>query len=148
MAASILLMEDEVDQASILSDALGGWGYDVTIAYEFDDAMAALDHGRFDLLIADIYIKKEGSFGAEGGFLLIGRLRNPQNTGSRAWMRKVPIIAITGAAQFPGQADILKSAKSIGADAAMQKPVKMNDLRRLITELIARNTQDSSSRLA
>ncbi|MCI5716912.1 MAG: response regulator transcription factor [Alistipes sp.] len=65
----VLLAEDERMLAEILADTLGDRGFDVTVAYDGREALAALQRERYDVLVTDIMMPQMD------GYTLVGRLR-------------------------------------------------------------------------
>lgn len=62
MAKKILIVEDEKALASVLSLKLKGAGYETTVLYNGDDALAAIQAGGLDLALIDIMMPKRDGF--------------------------------------------------------------------------------------
>jgi DNA-binding response OmpR family regulator len=62
MAKKILIVEDEKALASVLSLKLKGAGYETTVLYNGDDALAAITAGGLDLALIDIMMPKRDGF--------------------------------------------------------------------------------------
>lgn len=124
----ILILEDDAEIAFNLSELLSEEGHETDWHRTAGEAREALEHGRFDLLICDIYIYKGGKIVADGGLALIGWIRNAVFSESHAWLQGFPIIAISGATSLPGNHNILEIAESVGADYSLRKPVKNIEL--------------------
>lgn len=134
--AHILIMEDDYDQAFLLSEFLSGRGHRVSTTDSGQKALASLNEEKHDLLITDIFIRKGGQMVPDGGLLLISRLRFPGNVGDKAWMRSLPIIAITGGASLPGQSNLMETLKDFGADRTFAKPLELRKLGVAVSELL------------
>ncbi len=134
--ARILIMEDDEDQAFLLSEFLSGEGHTVSTSASGQEALDKLEDEKPDLLITDVFVRKGGTMVPDGGLLLISRVRFPGNTAERAWMRKLPIIAITGGASYPGQANLLTTLEDMGANRSFRKPIDLKELGSAVRELL------------
>ena len=135
--ARILLLEDDEEFAELLKMDLELSDHEVIITDSGSKALDHLTNGHFDLLIADIYIWKEGQVQRDGGLLLTGRLHALRVTNVKDRRGSIPIIVISGAVVRPGQKHILDVAKSLGADAVLAKPFSSEDMHRTIEKLLA-----------
>ena len=136
--ARILLMEDDVDYASMLAEILEVDAHKTKICASASEAWEELQSTRYDLLITDIYVKKDGAFTADGGVTLLGRVRSPRNMTdpATAWLSDLPVLAITGGQAIPGGFDPLIQARDMGANELMRKPVGMDELRQVVDDLL------------
>ncbi len=73
-------------------------------------------------------MKRGGQHIADGGMLLIGRLRKPLKPAELRWWDDLPVIAITGSIVIQGGPNFLSHAETLGADACLRKPIKIADL--------------------
>jgi len=135
-ALNVLLMEDDVDQAMMIKDHIEGSGNRVTVCTNGTDAIALLGDIRFDVVIADIFVKGDGNFVPDGGYLLINRIRQTRRPIARATSARVPIIAISGGYAF-GDINALTSAETMGANISLQKPFSLEDLTDAMTAAVA-----------
>ena len=135
--ARILILEDDMDFVEMLTLDLQREGHEVHVADNGSEAFDMLSKIDFDLLIADIYIWKEGQVQRDGGLLLTGRLHALRVTNVKDRRGSIPIIVISGAVVRPGQKHILDVAKSLGADAVLAKPFSSEDMHRTIEKLLA-----------
>ena len=135
--ARILVMEDDSDFAAMLSGALEGVGHSVVVTGDGSAAMTALRTSRYDLLITDIYVRQDGQSTADGGILLISRIRSPGKAPKFEWMTTMRILAITGARAYRDPTQLTRLAESIGADRALLKPMHLDDLLTTVNELIS-----------
>jgi DNA-binding response OmpR family regulator len=62
MSKKILLVEDEVNIASMISERLGSLGYDLTVTDNASDATSLIQTVEFDLLILDIMLPEGNGF--------------------------------------------------------------------------------------
>ena len=135
--AVILLLEDERAFANNLVRILETESHSVS---HFQDVNDALDHFRafeIDLVIADLFIKKDGQFERQSGLTLISTVRKIISS-------DVPIIAMSGGFsadwhQSPQMAmTAVESSKVVGANVALAKPFHPQKLLNLIEELLDR----------
>ena len=116
----ILIVEDEVELANNITEALSDLDYKVSaIVDNAASALAFLEENEVDLVLMDISLK-----GDEDGLSLTRRLRAEED------FKKLPIIAVTANA-FPD--DRMRAMKA-GCTDYLPKPVSSNDLYRKITE--------------
>lgn len=135
--ARILLLEDDLDFGKLVQTGLEGVGYEVVLCEGATAALKLLEEEDFDLLIADLFIKVDGKMVADGGILLIGRIRAATfSDGVLARHGNMPIVAISGGVHFPLQDSILKIAQSVGATKALAKPFDQDELLRTIEPLL------------
>ena len=136
--AHILVMEDNPEHAAMIVEILESVGHKTLVCADGSSAWEELQRGRYDLLIVDIYVKKDGAFLPDGGVTLLGRVRSPTNRVAEhlRWMVEVPIIAISGGQVIPGGFDPLRQARDLGADALLRKPIKLSDMLEAVAELL------------
>ncbi|MBB94726.1 MAG: response regulator [Rhodobacteraceae bacterium] len=134
--ARILVLEDDADFADLVKLDLEQAGHKVDITDSGTSAFDLITETHYDLLIADIYIWKEGKVQPDGGLLLAGRLHRLRLTESSDPRGTMPIIVMTGAVNRPGQENILKVASSVGADAVLAKPFSSRDLHKTVHKLL------------
>ena len=79
-----------------------------------------------------MFIRPGGRQQTEGGITLLWRVREK----TRLENRRIPVIAITGAQNYPGMEDTLDLMSSLGADAVFEKPFDPSDLADKIGELL------------
>ena len=68
---SILLMDDEFQFCHQMAELLVANGHHIDTAKSASGATELLKHQRYDLLITDIYVYKNGSPASDGGIALI-----------------------------------------------------------------------------
>ncbi len=132
--ASVLILEDEEEFGTLLLQSLEAMGHSVVIRQNATDAIAAYKEGEFDLVVADLIVKVGGRPVPDGGLTLIPSLRRL----ARRAGRYLPIIAISGVTQYPGLSSALDVARTVGADASLEKPFDPADLLALIDDLLTR----------
>lgn len=133
----LLILEDDKNFGELLTIALEGSGYDVTLCSTVEDAGAAIATKTFDLVIADIFIKKDGKLQPDGGIRLIGQLRADQMRSEvPARLSSLPIIAITGAVLKDDPKYFLRVAQQVGADMILAKPFDHKKLLQAIDDLL------------
>ena len=121
--ASILVMEDNAQAGLEISEMLRAAEYEVEWCQNATDAKAAITERRFDLLVVDLYVHKDGHPVSDGGLSVIGWIRasNPHRGIATAF--DVPIVAISGAGSTPGNPYALVTAEAVGANASLAKPL-------------------------
>lgn len=134
-------MEDDPAQAFDLADLLMLEGHDVITVQDGASANEELEGGRFDLLIADLIIRREGQAIPDGGILLIGRLRMAGKLPELAWIDEMPILAVSGSVHNKGMGHALSLANDLGADAILSKPFSSENLLEAVNLLLTEGRQ-------
>jgi CheY-like chemotaxis protein/two-component sensor histidine kinase len=120
----VLVVDDEPDTLEALSAALAGYGARVRTALSTREALASLDRGAVDVLVADIGMP------GEDGYTLVRELRGrPPDRGGR-----IPAAALTAYAR-PVDAE---RALAAGFQVHVAKPVEPGDLAAVIARLAGR----------
>lgn len=91
--AQILLLEDNLVFSQLICASLFEEGHEVVACVDATSAYDAFCGQRFDLVIADIIVRKDGQPVPDGGLSLISKVKRL----CKVHNRKVPIIAISGA---------------------------------------------------
>ncbi|HWD58975.1 MAG TPA: response regulator [Stellaceae bacterium] len=105
----ILLIDDDLLLARVMSRILAAAGHDVLTAHDGERGMALYRDKHPDLVITDIVMP------GQEGIETILTLRRDDNP--------VKIIAISGA-----DSEMLDTARLIGADAILEKPFRAHEL--------------------
>lgn len=132
----ILILEDDTDFAELLKLDLESAGHEVEICESGEAAYERLVEVPFDLLIADVYIWKDGRLRQDGGLLLTGRVKRLYASEAGAGRLRIPVLVISGAIGQPGQTQIPKVARSLGADAVLAKPFTTAELAAELARLL------------
>ncbi|MGQ0547703.1 MAG: response regulator transcription factor [Betaproteobacteria bacterium] len=120
----ILLVEDNPDLRVLLQDALEAAGYAVLAVPEGGAALEAQQRAAADLIVTDLFMP-----GMEG-IETIAELR-------RQYPARIKIIAISGGSRLRGEgADHLAVAREIGADGALKKPFKPEQLVEAVRQVL------------
>jgi DNA-binding response OmpR family regulator len=119
MGPVVLIVEDEKDLVTTYERLLRRQGCSVTAAETLRDGLAALDSGRFALVIADLRLP-------DGSGLDVVRA-------ARECADRPPVIVVTGFAS----AESRREAMDAGATAYMTKPFSALALASLIQEVLA-----------
>ena len=111
----LLLIDDDPDFVEGIKSILTKAKYDVDVAYNPKDGLAALQKKRYDLLLLDIMMGR----GAEG--VMIAR-----KMGRDAKLREIPVLIITGIRE---QIAFLFGSKAlhphfVDVDEMVEKPVE------------------------
>jgi CheY-like chemotaxis protein len=120
-AATVLLVDDDPGIRDILGEALRLAGYRVVTAADGGEALAELERGPVDLIVADLFMPE-----VDG----LELLRSLRRQGSR-----MPVIAISAGGELE-QVHLLQLARALGAARVLQKPVAVADLIGAVRELV------------
>ncbi len=129
----ILILEDNAELVFELTERYETQGYEVTWARGAEEALGILNTIQVDVVIADIFILRDGNHSTDGGITLIGMMRSTQFMPGKKDLSKIPVIAMTGAVRPRGNPNILQVAQTIGARYALEKPVAMEEMDELIS---------------
>ena len=119
MAYKILIIDDDKDILTIISDMLSGYGYEVTTATSAEDAFDLLSKGSYHLLLLDINLPDSD------GFEICKQLRE---------VSTVPVIFFF----LRTSEDDRVTGYSIGGDDYLPKPYSMKELLVRVQALIRR----------
>ena len=120
MSATILHVEDNVSNRMIIRDLLQFNGYRVVEVLDGEEALAAAERERPNLILMDIQLPR------------ISGLEASRRIKARPELRHIPIVALTS---FALSGDDQK-AFAAGCDAYIAKPYKPRELLRLIQGLL------------
>ena len=119
--ASILLVDDDEQFRSMLSESLRREGYDVTEAQDGREGMQLYREHPSDLIVTDLIMpEKEG-------------LETIQEF--RRDYPEAKIIAISGGSRH-GSSDYLKIARTFGARQVLAKPFSRQEILEAITQVL------------
>ena len=121
MSARILLVDDEPDLAQMVSVRLKAAGYEVSTAYDGQEALEKVKESRPDLMILDLMLPKLD------GYKVCRLLKFDERT------RGIPILIFTARAQV----EDVTLATECGADAYLTKPFEAKVLLAKLQELLA-----------
>lgn len=133
----ILLAEDDQELSRIWREYLTTNLYDVTVVDNVADAIVELNETEYDLLITDIYFRRDGTIDKDGGVTLINRVRL-ENIKSPDKSRRIPIIAVTGTAGTLGtfQFNAITTVNYL-IESGLQKPLRLESLLSAVEELLS-----------
>ncbi|MDD5432513.1 MAG: response regulator [Candidatus Omnitrophica bacterium] len=112
MSKKILLIEDEMDQITMVSVRLKANGFKVVFAMDGEEGLKKAAEEKPDLILLDLIIPKID------GFEVSKRLKSEDST------KNIPIIAITAA----GIKDIEQKCRVAGMDDFIAKPYDSMEL--------------------
>lgn len=110
--ASILYVEDNLENRILILRILNAEGYEVIFAEDATEAMTAIENHQLDLILMDINLPDID------GYTLTASLRKNPNTAN------VPIVALTANVM---KGDREKSLEA-GCDGYIQKPIDVDAL--------------------
>ena len=119
--ARILLVDDEPDLAQMVSVRLKAAGYEVSTAYDGQEALEKVKESRPDLMILDLMLPKLD------GCKVCRLLKFDERT------RGIPILIFTARAQV----EDVTLATECGADSYLTKPFEAKVLLAKLQELLA-----------
>jgi CheY-like chemotaxis protein len=123
--ALVLMVDDEMDAREALCRTLEGAGAEVIAVGSTDEAMAAMQQRRPDVLVSDI-----GMPGRDGHELVRCMRALPRDRDGR-----VPAIALTAYASSEDRDHALRA----GFDLHLAKPVESEELIAAVARLVPRN---------
>jgi PAS domain S-box-containing protein len=120
----ILIVDDETDALDLITVELAQHGAKVKGVTNAEDALAALEQNKFDLLISDIGMPKMD------GYELIRRIRKQElENGTR-----IPAVALTAYARVQDRMQAIMA----GFSTHIAKPVEANELVTVVASLAGR----------
>ena len=120
MSATILHVEDNAANRMIVRDLLHSRGYRVVEALDGEEALAAAERERPNVILMDVQLPR------------VSGLEATRRIKSREDLRHIPIVAVTS---FALSGDDQK-AFAAGCDAYIAKPYKPRELLQLIQNLL------------
>jgi len=117
----ILVIDDDLVVLEAIKMGLSDYDYDITTESDGTQVVDVVRNGKFDLIVTDILMPDYD------GFEVIRSLKKE--------FPDLKILAISGGGNMGGLG-YLEVAKKLGADAAVQKPVNLNDLVESVKALI------------
>lgn len=122
--ASILILDDDYEQASKWKAALVEYGHHVDISLSLQEGVAYVERTEYDLCIVDLVLKVAGEQHHESGREFVKFLKDQfHQTG-----KKTQVIGVSGFAPF-GDGRAAKSVFAVyGTDGFLRKPFENNVL--------------------
>lgn len=121
---SVLVVDDEADALATVALCLRAAGYDVTTARDGREAARLIDGRTFDLVITDLLMPQ-----VDGIELL---------THVKATRPGLPVIAVSGGADYFGDSNLLEVAVKMGARFTLVKPFSPRQLLNAVTAVCPR----------
>ncbi len=117
MPAHILIVEDEPETAAFLTEGLRHLGYEVTVAYDGEDALEQIHARQPNLALVDLIIQ------GIGGWELVRRIRQDHS------LQQVPILICTGH----------RGARTTGGlvQGTLYKPFRLEEIAEKVREVLA-----------
>lgn len=140
--AHILVLEDEFAHAQQYKTDLEANGHTVEVFAQVDPALVYIERQDVDLIIADIFIAKADRFERKGGITLISQIKQMDR-------RDVPVIAVSGGFAYsnpdPHLTPVQLTAKTVGADITLPKPVSSEALLSSVSELLEKRAREDGA---
>jgi CheY-like chemotaxis protein len=126
--ATILLVDDDHDFVEATRTVLESVPYDVSVAYDGDEALARVHEVEPDLILLDIIMP------TQDGFLVCEQLKSDPDL----W--HIPVIMLTSLSQHIGEtAYSVQDGMMLEADDFIDKPVRPKELLARIERLLKRS---------
>ncbi|WP_176715507.1 response regulator [Thioclava sp. SK-1] len=138
--ANVLLLEDDVAFSEALKSGLAIFGHQVTVVSGAAVALDALREGQFDVVVADIFIRRGDALTSDGGITLAGRLSNIRAMDGSDPRGALPLIVISGAVGGEASSHFFDIVKSLGARKVLAKPFALQDLAQAIAMVLEQGT--------
>ncbi len=129
MKTAVLIVDDEASARAFCADALSELGFDAQPAESASRALALLESGQFDIVLADV--RMPGMSGLE-------LLRAVRQT-----YAEIDVVLMTGYGTIPSAVQSMKH----GAYDYLTKPLKLEDLKRVFTRLVEKQELAAENRL-
>jgi len=113
--AQVLIVDDEVDHADVMADALRKPGHVCTVRHSAAEAMAELEGGRFDVIVTDLMMENKPA-----GMMILEEARTRQ-----PWAKTIMVTA-------HGDIPTAKEAIRGGAYDFIEKPLDLDVFRNLV----------------
>jgi two-component system cell cycle response regulator DivK len=120
---TILYVEDNADNRSLIRRVLNAEGYSMVEAVNAEDAIRKLEGGKVDLILMDINMP------GVDGYTLTARIKSIEK------YSRIPIIAVTANVM---RGDREKSLEA-GCDGYIQKPIDIDTLAQQIERFLIRS---------
>jgi DNA-binding NtrC family response regulator len=118
MANKILIVDDNPNMSSLLSEMLEVFDYESVLASDGNQALNELENGEFSMVITDMRMPNMS------GMELLREVKER--------FPKVPVVLISG---YTGT-QIESEAESLRADGFLGKPLMMSDIEKLLNDLL------------
>lgn len=118
MFRNILIVDDNPNMSTLLSDILEIFDFKGSYASDGDEALEKLRRGKFDLVFTDLKMPKMD------GMDLLKAIKSEHP--------KLPVVVVTGYSGA-GTRDVAISEK---ADGFLNKPFRVNEIQILLTSLL------------
>jgi len=123
MAFNVLVVDDEVNSCTMISDYLTDSGYGVKTAHDTASAISLLDENPFDLVVADKNMPGLDDITNEGGMQLLKYVQSN--------FPSLQVVIMTGFATL----DTAIEALRLGAFDYITKPFPIKDLLQIVERL-------------
>lgn len=109
----VLVVDDYAENVELLKELLTASGYEVTTAYDGDEALKKVDRRKPDLILLDIMMPKMD------GYQVCEALRNKEET------KEIPIIFVTAKTEVK---DWTHAIFNVGVNSYITKPINPKKL--------------------
>ena len=125
MGKRILIVDDEPNIVASLEYLMGKAGYEVAVARDGDEALAAVESFRPDLVLLDVMMPKQS------GYEVCQKMR------ARDDLREIRVVMLSAKGREPE----VSKGMSVGADAYVTKPFSNRELMAQVAALLGEGTQ-------
>jgi len=125
MAKKILIVDDDVDLVSSLSQVLRSRGYETVAAHSAADGLKTLLAEKPDLVVLDVMMETDTA-----GFEAADQIRSSRPTSRYREFRTVPIVILTAIGQVTHSRFSLDPGDNFlpGVEEFLTKPVDLDEL--------------------
>jgi len=125
MAKKILIVDDDVDLVSSLSQVLRSRGYETVAAHSAADGLKTLLAEKTDLVVLDVMMETDTA-----GFEAADQIRSSRPTSRYREFRTVPIVILTAIGQVTHSRFSLDPGDNFlpGVEEFLTKPVDLDEL--------------------
>jgi len=120
--ANVMVVDDEVAVRNLIKEVLSDSGHDIVEAANGEEACEIINEITIDLVVTDLVMPEKS-----GLELIMDLAENYPD---------LPVIAISGGGGITGRFDYLPIAKLIGAKQIVNKPFKIDEIRKLVHDIL------------
>lgn len=120
--ANVMVVDDEVAVRNLIKEILSDSGHVIVEAANGEEACEIINGTSIDLVVTDLVMPEKS-----GLELIMDLAENYPD---------LPVIAISGGGGITGRFDYLPIAKLIGAKQIVNKPFKIDEIRKLVYDIL------------
>jgi CheY-like chemotaxis protein len=121
--ARVMFVDDNVETLEMFKKCVELFGHQAVTARDFSEALHLADEHELDVVFVDLYLCETS------GLEVVGALRNKVKTA------QTPVYVLSAGSE----SEFGPQARQVGANAFMQKPVRLQNLLHTISQAISSN---------